>query len=70
MEKKCGQSKPDQVDQQKFDEVNRNHPANKKDESELKMIFFLVFKFTRKDVLTAVVKTEKSRELNERVERF
>lgn len=40
MEKKCGQSKPDQVDHQKFDEVNRNHPANKKDESELKMIFF------------------------------
>lgn len=37
MEKKCGQSKPDQADHQKIDDVNRNHPANKKDESELNM---------------------------------
>lgn len=35
---KCGQSKPDQIDNPKFDENNRNHPANKKDESKFQGI--------------------------------
>lgn len=39
---KCGHSKSDQNDQ-KLDDNNRNHPANKKDESEFqyKLIEFL-----------------------------
>lgn len=44
---KCGQGKPDQVDNQKLEENNRNHPANKRDESEflLKLFEFPNFPF-------------------------
>lgn len=41
---KCGQSKSDQIDHQKSDESNRNHPANKKDESK----FLLLIDFHKK----------------------
>lgn len=51
---KCGHSKSDQVDHQKIDDIDRNHPANKKDESEfnvevyLNSIFLLICNFTTK----------------------
>lgn len=50
---KCGRSKPDQIDNSKamvqLDEMNRNHPANKKDESKIliKIDFILLFKLSK-----------------------